>query len=137
MEILILTTRNSARSQMLEGWLRYYLNDIAHVQSAGLEHAKLDAFAVKAMMEAVVDIRVQKAKELKDVKPSQFDYVFALTNEAFVKASELFSDATVEKVEIDDPAKAKGNEMERLKVYRKTVDAVDDFAFAMRMRLIS
>jgi len=136
MNVLILTTRNAARSQMIEGWLRYYLKGKADVCSAGLEQSVLDPFAVKAMMEAVIDIRGQKAKVLNDLESLKFDSVFALTGKAFEKANELFPEANVEMVEIADPSLGGGDDMERLKVYRKTVDEVDNFAFSIRARFI-
>ena len=136
MNILILTTINAARSQMFEGWLRYYLKGKADVYSAGLEQSALDPFAVKAMMEAVIDIRGQKAKVLNDLKQPKFEYVFALTSYACEKANELFPEVKMEMVEIADPSLAKGDEIERLKVYRKTVDEVDDLAFGIRARFL-
>ena len=135
MNILILSTKNAARSQMLEGWLRYYLKDKITVFSAGLEKSALDPFAVKAMMEAVIDIRGQKSKLLEELEPVNYRYVFAFTRDAFEKAEKLFPEASVEMVPVNDPSEAGGDEMERLKVYRKTVDEVDDFAFKVRMRL--
>lgn len=134
--VLILTSKNSARSQMLEGWLRYYAKKRIAVESAGLEEAPLDAFAVKAMMEAVVDIRTAKSTMIGEADVANYDFVITLTQEATTWMQTNFPEKEVEEKLFDDPKLATGEEMERLKVYRKSVDEVDDFAINFVFRKV-
>ena len=54
--ILVLCTGNSCRSQMAEGWLRFFAGDTVEVHSAGVESHGLNPRAVAVMKEAGVDI---------------------------------------------------------------------------------
>jgi protein-tyrosine-phosphatase len=128
MKVLILTNKNSARSQMLEGWLRYYTKGKTHVYSAGLIASDIDPFAVKAMIEAVVDIRTAKCKMMSFPNDEDYDFIITLTSEATEVARKEFSkSAIIEKI-FDDPKQAEGDESARLKVYREMADEIDDFA---------
>ena len=132
--VLILTTENAARSQMLEGWLRYYTRNNVVIRSAGLKPCNIDAFAVKAMIEAVVDIREAKSKTLGELDEIPFDQIITLTPLATSEAMRKYPSATVEEIIFDDPKQATGEENERLKVYRKSVDEIDDYAFNYAVR---
>jgi protein-tyrosine-phosphatase len=126
--VLILTNKNSARSQMLEGWLGYYTRGEAYIYSAGLEASEFDPFAVKAMIEAVVDIRTAKCKVIDLSKSEDYDFVITLTVEATKLANGSFPNSKIIERLFDDPKLAEGDETARLKVYRKMVDEIDDFA---------
>ncbi|GET29538.1 arsenate reductase ArsC [Prolixibacter sp. SD074] len=133
-KVLILTTENAARSQMLEGWLRYYTRNNVVVQSAGLTSCAIDPFAVKAMIEAVVDIREAKSKILGKLDEIPFDQIITLTPLATSEAMSKYPTATVEEAIFDDPKLATGEEKERLKIYRRSVDEIDDYAFNYAVR---
>ncbi len=50
--VIFLCTRNSARSQMAEAFLRKYAGDRFEVHSAGLAPQGINPFAIKVMEEA-------------------------------------------------------------------------------------
>lgn len=77
--ILVVSERNSCRSQMAEAWLAYYGKGEVDVLSAGVVPADLDLFAANAMMEVVIDITRQKSKGLGAVNAVEFDYVLVLS----------------------------------------------------------
>lgn len=133
-KVLILTTENAARSQMLEGWLRYYTRNNVVIRSAGLKPCNMDAFAVKAMIEAVVDIREAKSNTLGELDETHFDQIITLTPLATSEAMSKYPSATVEEAIFDDPKQATGEEKERLKIYRRSVDEIDDYAFNYAVR---
>ena len=54
--ILVLCTGNSCRSQMAEGYLRYFGGDRVNIYSAGIETHGLNKMAVKIMHEDAIDI---------------------------------------------------------------------------------
>ncbi|GET26167.1 arsenate reductase ArsC [Prolixibacter sp. NT017] len=133
-KVLILTTENAARSQMLEGWLRYYTRNNVVIRSAGLRPCNMDAFAVKAMIEAVVDIREAKSNTLGELDETHFDQIITLTPLATSEAMSKYPSATVEEAIFDDPKQATDEEKERLKIYRRSVDEIDDYAFNYAVR---
>ena len=54
--ILVLCTGNSCRSQLAEGYLRFFANGKAEVYSAGVETHGVNPRAVKIMAEDGLDI---------------------------------------------------------------------------------
>ena len=55
-KILVLCTGNSCRSQLAEGYLRYYVGDKAEVYSAGVETHGVNTIAIATMKEDGLDI---------------------------------------------------------------------------------
>ncbi len=65
--ILFVCTRNSARSQMAEGWLRHLSESRVIARSAGTTPASVHPLAVQAMSEVGIDIGHQYAKSLDTI----------------------------------------------------------------------
>ncbi len=65
--VLFVCTRNSARSQMAEGWLRHLGESRIIARSAGTAPAIIHPLAVQAMAEVGIDIGHQHAKSLDAV----------------------------------------------------------------------
>lgn len=77
-KILVISPHNSCRSQMAEGWLRYYGSGVAEVTSAGPDPRPLDMKAAQSMMDVVIDITRHQPKSLDSVIDTEFDYVLYL-----------------------------------------------------------
>lgn len=86
MRLLVLCTHNSARSQMLEGWLRRHAGQArldVEVWSAGTERTRVKAGAVRVMGEAGVDLGGHTSKTLFDLPdPWAFDLVLTVCDDA-------------------------------------------------------
>ena len=80
--VLVLCTGNSCRSQMAEGWIRYYAGDEANVYSAGIEAHGLNNYAVKVMTDALIDISKYKSKTINDLPDIEFDYIITVCDNA-------------------------------------------------------
>jgi len=81
MRLLILCTHNSARSQMGEGWLRYWSQKLgleAEVFSAGTEATFVKPEAVEVMKEVGIDLCEHTSKTLFDL-PDPWDFGVVLT----------------------------------------------------------
>jgi arsenate reductase (thioredoxin) len=128
-KVLILCTGNSCRSQMAEGWIRYYAGDAADVYSAGTEAHGLNKYAVKSMMDAVLDISHQKSKTVDELPQISFDYVITICDE--LKEACPYFPGGGEQIHYSfpDPARATGTEEEILKVFNAVRDDIEDFAF--------
>lgn len=82
MKILILCTGNSCRSQMAQGFLQSFDNNI-EVHSAGTQPAEMvNQIAVKVMQEAGVDISRHKPKLVDQFLNDEWDYVITVCDQA-------------------------------------------------------
>ncbi len=72
MKVLFLCTHNSCRSQMAEGFLRHIAGDRFEAASAGAQATHLNAFAVRVMKEAGIDISSQRSKDVSSRIPPVF-----------------------------------------------------------------
>lgn len=134
-KILFLCTGNACRSQMAEGWTRFFHNDWLEAFSAGVSPHGLDPLAVKVMQEAGIDISNQRSKSIDEVESIEFDYVITLCDSA-KKACPVFPAKTLyAHVPFDDPpllARSAKTEEEVLNHYRRVRDEIRDFVKNIR-----
>jgi arsenate reductase (thioredoxin) len=93
--------KNSARSQMAEGFAKHLGVRFLSVTSAGLEVAPITTDAIAVMKDAGVDISRQTPKSLNDFRPEDFDIVISMCGASLPSgwaAKEFFADW-----QIDDP----------------------------------
>jgi arsenate reductase len=127
--ILILCTGNSCRSQMAEGWIKYYAGDEANVYSAGIEAHGLNNYAVKVMMDVFIDISQNKSKTINDLPVIEFDYVITACDNAKNKCPVFPGKAIKLHKSFPDPAGFTGTEEEILKAFADLRDMIEDYCF--------
>lgn len=76
--VMFVCKKNSARSQMAEGFARNLGQGMIEVTSSGLEASQVRPEAIAAMQEIGIDIRDQTSKPLSDFQPQDFDVVISL-----------------------------------------------------------
>jgi arsenate reductase (thioredoxin) len=82
MKILILCTGNSCRSQMAQGFLQSFDNNI-EVHSAGtFPAARVNLKAVEVMAEVGIDISRNSPKPVDEFLDNQWDYVITVCDDA-------------------------------------------------------
>ena len=125
-KVLFLCTQNSARSQIAEGLLGHLAGDRFEAYSAGTEATHVRPLAVRAMDEVGVDISAQESETLGRYLREPFDYVITVCDEAN-EACPFFPGAN-ERLHwsFPDPSKAQGTEEERLEVFRRVRDDIED-----------
>ncbi|MBY7141782.1 arsenate reductase (thioredoxin) [Virgibacillus sp. NKC19-3] len=124
--IYFLCTGNSCRSQMAEGWAKYYLDDSWEVKSAGIEAHGLNPNAVKAMKEVGIDISNQKS-EIIDTEILNHSYIaVTLCGDANDRCP--MTPPHVKRVHwgFDDPAKAEGTEKEKWAFFQRVRDEIGE-----------
>jgi arsenate reductase len=124
-KILILCTGNSCRSQMAEGFLKSFSNEI-EVYSAGTNPEKrINPFTVKVMSEVGIDISLNEPKNVNLFVNKVFDYVITVCDNA-KESCPIFLGEIGETMHIgfDDPAEAKGTDEEILFEYRRIRDLI-------------
>jgi arsenate reductase len=125
MNILILCTGNSCRSQMAEGFLRSFARD-AHIASGGTSPASVvNPYAVRVMRELSIDISHHKPQHVDEFVDQPWDYVITVCGNA-KESCPVFAGEVKHRLHIgfEDPADATGTEEEILAVYREIRDQI-------------
>jgi arsenate reductase len=124
MNLLFLCTGNSCRSQMAEGWAKYFAPDWLHVESAGIESHGKNPRAIAVMREAGIDISGQESTKITDAMVNAADVVVTVCGHADEHCPALPPGTRKEHWPLTDPAKATGTEEEIMAMFRATRDEV-------------
>jgi len=129
MKVLILCTGNSCRSQMAEGFLRFFAPE-AEVYSAGTNPSdNVHPKAVQVMKEVNIDISSHSPKSVDVFLDKEFDYVITVCGGA-QESCPMFTGIVHQRHHIGfiDPAEATGTEDEILTIFRNVRDQIrNDF----------
>lgn len=82
MNILVLCTGNSCRSQMAHGYLNALAKGAHQIYSAGIETHGLNQRAVKVMMEDGVDISAHTSNHVNEYADINFDIILTVCDHA-------------------------------------------------------
>jgi arsenate reductase (thioredoxin) len=123
-KILFLSTGNSTRSQMAEGFLRTWAGDRLEVVSAGLEPGTLNPLAVEAMREAGINISNQKSKNASDSLKEHFAYVITVCDMARERAPIFPFTPNLLHWSLEDPAIANGSVENKKQAFLRVRDAI-------------
>ena len=127
--ILVLCTGNSCRSQIAEGYLKYFAKDKAEIYSAGIEVHGLNPSAIETMKEDGIDISHHTSNSIDEYRNINFDFVITVCDNAKERCPFFPSKAKKFHYDFPDPAKAEGSEKvvmqkfqevrEMIKIYSK------------------
>jgi protein-tyrosine-phosphatase len=122
--VLFACTMNSVRSPIAEGLLKASHGNRIYVDSAGVEGAEVNGFAVEVLAEIGIDISNHKAKTFETLVDTSFDVVIALSPEARRAAEVLtrWMSSEVEYWPTQDPSATGGSREARLNVFREVRD---------------
>lgn len=126
-KVLFLCTRNSARSQMAEGFLRKYAGDRFEVYSAGLEPEEIHPYTKTVMDEVGINISNQQPKDLKHfLGRIHFGYLIVVCEEVEARCP-VFPGIGVRLYwPFEDPVVFQGSEVEQLQKFRKVRDQIGE-----------
>lgn len=102
--VMFVCKKNSARSQMAEGFAKTLGQGQIEVVSSGLEASQVRPEAIAAMKEVGIDITDQHSKPLSDFKAEDFDAVISLCGCGVNLPPEWVMQAVFEDWQLDDPA---------------------------------
>ena len=123
--ILFLCTGNACRSQIAEGWAKWYGRPLFEIQSAGIESHGKNPRAIAVMKEAGVDISGQESTRVSDEMLDKADLVVTVCGHADEHCPVLPAGTNKEHWPLDDPAKATGSEEEIMDVFRASRDDIE------------
>lgn len=127
MNILVLCTGNSCRSQMAEGFLGHYLKDRAKVHSAGIEAHGLNPRAVAVMKDVGIDISSHRSKTVDELEEDKFDHVLTVCDNAREHCPYFPATTSQLHHNFEDPSKVSGSEEEIMSAFRQCRDAIDNY----------
>jgi arsenate reductase (thioredoxin) len=125
--ILVLCTGNSCRSQMADGWLKFFAKGKANVYSAGIETHGVNPNAIKFMKEAGIDISNHTSNNVNEYLTIPFDFIITVCDHAKENCPYIPSDAQRFHHNFTDPSKVKGTEDEIALSFRFTRDEIKEY----------
>jgi arsenate reductase (thioredoxin) len=125
-KILFLSTGNSTRSQIAEGFVRDMAGDRLEVVSAGIEPGDLNASAVEVMREVGIDISNQKPKNVTDSLKDHFAYVVTVCDMARERAPIFPFTPNLLHWSIQNPANAKDTTQDSKQLFRQVRDEIQE-----------
>ena len=128
MDILVLCTGNSCRSQIAEGYLRYFADDKAAIYSAGIETHGLNPRAVEIMKEDGIDISGHTSNHVDEYKDIDFDMVITVCDHAKEACPYFPTKAIKFHYNFPDPAKANGTENEIMQEFREIREMIKTYS---------
>lgn len=111
-KILVLCTGNSCRSQIADGYLKYFTGDKAEVYSAGVETHGVNPKAIATMAEDGIDISKNTSNNVLEYENIEFDYVITVCDNARERCPYFPTKAEKFHYNFPDPAKFVGTEEE-------------------------
>jgi arsenate reductase len=126
-KILVLCTGNSCRSQMAEGYLRYFAQDKADVYSAGVETHGVNPNAIAIMQEDGIDISHHTSNNVSEYQNIDFDFVITVCDNAKERCPVFPSKAKKFHYNFPDPAKATGTKEEIEAEFRRVRNLIKEY----------
>jgi arsenate reductase (thioredoxin) len=102
--VMFVCKKNSARSQMAEGFAKHLGTGKIEVTSSGLEASQVRPEAIATMKDAGIDITSQTSKALSEFKAENFDVVISLCGCGVSLPPEWVTREVFQDWQLDDPA---------------------------------
>ncbi len=109
-KILVLCTGNSCRSQIAEGYLKYFAGEKAEIYSAGIETHGVNPRAIATMKADGIDISHHTSNHVEEYRDIDFDIVLTVCDHAKERCPYFPTLAEKYHCNFPDPAKTTGTE---------------------------
>ena len=126
-KILVLCTGNSCRSQIAEGYLKYYAGERASVYSAGVETHGVNPRAVSTMAEDGIDISGHTSNNISEYQDIDFDFVITVCDNARERCPYFPGNAKRFHQNFPDPGKATGDEEQITEQFRTVREMIKTY----------
>ena len=127
-KVLVLCTGNSCRSQIAEGYLRFFAKEKAEIYSAGVETHGVNPKAILIMKEDGIDISKHTSNNIDEYFNIDFDFVITVCDNAKERCPFFPTKAKKFHYNFPDPAKAVGTEEEILQEFRIVRQLIKDYS---------
>lgn len=127
MNILVLCTGNSCRSQIAHGYLQQFAGNKATIYSAGIETHGVNPRAIAIMKEDGIDISGHTSNNIDEYTSVPFNFIITVCDHAKENCPYFPSDAKRFHYNFPDPAKATGTEEEIMQQFRAVRTLIKDY----------
>ena len=134
-KILVLCTGNSCRSQMAHGFLEAFTD--YQIFSAGTKPESVNKYAAEVMKELDIDISTNSSNHIDEYVDQEISLVLTVCDNAKEICPVFPVKTNFIHFSFDDPADAKGNYEEKIIVYRKIRDQIQDFIKSKFLEIIN
>jgi arsenate reductase len=124
--VLILCTKNSARSQMAEAFLKKYAGNRFEVHSAGFDPTEIHPLTREVMREVGLDLKDQRAKSIKEYLGKViFTYLITVCEKAEKDSPIAFPGVLLRMYwPFEDPVAGNGSDAQKLQKFREIRDKI-------------
>lgn len=126
MNILVLCTGNSCRSQIAEGYLRHFSLGKANIFSAGITTHGVNPRAIAIMQEDGIDISHHTSNNVNEYSHLSFDHVITVCDNA-KESCPVFRGTNNHHQNFPDPSNAIGTEQQIMNDFRKTREMIKEY----------
>ncbi len=127
-KVLVVCTGNSCRSQIAEGYLRYFAGNKAEIYSAGVETHGVNPKAIETMKEDGIDISKHTSNNIEEYRDIDFDYVITVCDNAKERCPFFPTNAKMFHHNFPDPAKVTGTNEEIKQAFRNVRQLIKDYS---------
>lgn len=127
-KILVLCTGNSCRSQIAEGYLKFYAGNRASIYSAGIETHGVNKKAIATMKEDGIDISAHTSNHVDEYANIDFDFIITVCDNAYEHCPHFPTTAKKFHYNFPDPAKASGSEEEIMEQFRIVRNMIKEYS---------
>lgn len=125
--VLVLCTGNSCRSQIAEGYLRYFHGEKAEVYSAGVETHGVNPRAIATMKEDGIDLSAHTSNHVDEYLSISFDLILTVCDHASERCPIFPGKAQRIHHNFTDPAKVIGTEEDIMAEFRRVREEIKEF----------
>jgi len=125
--ILVLCTGNSCRSQIAEGYLRFFAKGKVNIYSAGIETHGVNPKAIQVMKEDGIDISHHTSNNVNEYAHIDFDFIITVCDNAKENCPYFPSKAKKFHQNFPDPAKATGTQEEINNKFREVREMIKTY----------
>jgi arsenate reductase len=126
-KILVLCTGNSCRSQIADGYLKFFSGEKADTYSAGVETHGVNPRAIATMKEDDIDISNHTSNHIDEYRNIDFDFVITVCDNAKERCPYFPAKAKKFHYNFPDPAKASGTEEEINQQFRQVRQQIKEY----------
>jgi arsenate reductase len=131
--ILVICTGNSCRSQIAEGYLRYFSKQLkinSNVYSAGIRAEGINKKAIEIMAKDGIDISNHTSNTLEEYKNTEISHVITVCDHANESCPVYLKKVNLTHQNFLDPSKFIGNEFEIQNAFEKCREEIKSFTFS-------
>ena len=131
--ILVICTGNSCRSQIAEGYLKYFSKQLkinTNIYSAGIRAEGINKKAIEIMAKDGIDISNHTSNTLEEYKNTEISHVITVCDHANESCPVYLKKVNLTHQNFLDPSKFIGNEFEIQNAFEKCREEIKSFTFS-------